>query len=40
MLQTRGEVIANGSTRGVVVGACDHEGLVKMVKVGEFWLSV
>jgi hypothetical protein len=35
MLQTSGEAIASGSTPGVVaVGACVHEGLVKMLKVG------
>jgi len=35
MLQTRGEAIASGSTLGVVAaGECDHEGLVKMLKVG------
>jgi hypothetical protein len=36
MQQTSDEAIASGSTQGVVVvvGACVHEGLVKMLKVG------
>jgi hypothetical protein len=39
MLQISGEAIANGSTLGVVaVGACAHEGLVKMLKVGTILL--
>jgi hypothetical protein len=42
MLQTSVEAIASGSTLGVVVvvGACVHEGLVKMLKVGVILLCV